>query len=531
MIVPDGIYTYQLSSTSLADSSPSAPLIGDIRVNSTLPKAEITYPVSGQFIGNSLLNIQGSASDTDFTSYKVEYSFGTAPETWTLITSSTTQVNNSTLATWDPSNLTGIYYTIRLSVTDNAANTATASVEVKLLNIYNVTVSNPYFSPNGDGSKDTTTLTASLTYLSNWTVDIKNSVGTVVKTLTGTGTSISATWDGKDSSGVIQPEGTYSYTITATEPSSGTVATKNSASNITIDLIPPIAGIISPVANQDVYENVTITGTASDANKEYHYLYYGAGTNPTTYTQFASGYLNVTNGTLGMWSTHTLTNGIYTLKLLVIDNAGNKTETTIPVNVNNASVSNLTASVNFNPVSNQSSAISYTLAEGGLITIRVGTYASYFRTLIQNAKRPAGENTDYWDGRNDLGELVPSGNYLIAIYTTTDPDPMPATAPRITDPLSTPARFDPTTDVGATISYSLSKSASVTIGIYDFSDNLIRNVVSNVSQLQGSNSVIWDGKNNSDKHVHPGAYRYKITATDSDNVTGPEVTGIVQVYY
>jgi flagellar hook assembly protein FlgD len=479
-----------------------------------------------------LLNIQGSASDTDFTSYKVEYSFGTAPETWTLITSSSTQVNNNTLATWNPSNLTGTYYTLRLSVTDNAGNTATASVEVKLLNIYSISVSNPYFSPNGDGSKDTTTLTASLTYSSNWTVDIKNSGGTVVRTFTGTGTSISVTWDGKDSSGVIQPEGTYSYTITATEPSSGTVATENSASNITIDLIPPIAGIISPVANQDVYENVTITGTASDAvAKEGHYLYYGVGTNPSSYTLFDNGTANITNGTLGTWYTHSLTNGVYTLKLLVMDKAGNSTETTVPVTVLNADVSNVTASVNFNPSSNQSSAISYTLANGGFITIRIGTYATYFRTLISNAKRPAGDNVDYWDGRNDLGELMPAGNYVIAIYSTTDPNPMPATAPRITDPLSTPTRFDPTTDNGATISYTLSKPASVTVDIYDFSNNLIKNVVTNVSQLQGSNSVIWDGKNDSGNFAYPDVYRYKITATDSNSVTGPEVTGVVQVYY
>ncbi len=531
VIVPDGIYTYQLSSTRLSDNSQSAPLIGDVKVDSALPKAEITYPVNGQFIiGNSPLNIQGTATDTDFYYYRVEYAFGTAPTTWTYIADAQTPVNAGTLATWDTSNLTETYYTIRLSVADNAGNTATASVEVKFLNIYSISASDPYFSPNGDNSKDATTVTASITYPSNWAVDIKNSDGTVVKTFTGTGTSISVTWDGKDSSGVVQPEGVYSYTITATEPNSGTVATK--ISNITIDLTPPLAHITSPVASQEVYENVTIIGTAADAiAKDYHYLYYGAGTNPESYTLFASDTVDITAGILGTWNTHTLTNGIYTLKLFVMDKAGNSIETTVPVTVNNASVSDLTASVNFNPSLNQSSAINYTLARGGLITIRIGTYSSYFRTLISNAKRPAGENTDYWDGRNDLGELVPPGNYLIAIYTTTDIDPMPATAPRINDPLATPARFDPTTDVGATISYSLSKSASVTVGIYDFSDNLIRNVVINVSQLQGSNSVIWDGKNNSGNYSYPGAYRYKITATDSDSVTGPEITGIVQVYY
>jgi parallel beta-helix repeat protein len=531
IIVSDGTYTYQLSSINLSNNSQSAPFIGDVVVGEGLPKAEITYPVDGQFIGNASLDIQGTATDSDFKDYKVEYSLGTAPETWTLIKSSTTPVDTDTLATWDPSNLTGTYYTIRLTVNDIAGNIATDSVEVKLLNIYSIAVSNPYFSPNEDGSKDTTTITASITYPSDWTVDIKNSSGTIIRTFTGTGDSISVTWDGKDTSGIIQPEGEYSCTITATEPSSSAVAIKDSPSNITIDLTPPVAEITSPVADEEVYETVTITGTAYDDNKQSHYLYYGAGTNPTTYTAFTSATSNVTNGTLGTWDTHDLENGVYTLKLEVMDRAGNSTETTVPVNVNNAKISDFTVSASFDPSSNQSSAISYTLSRGALVTIRIGTYSSFFRTLIQDAKRPAGENIDYWDGRDDNGDIVPEGTYIVAIYITTDPDPMPATAPRITEPLATPARFDPTTDAGATISYNLSKDAKVTVGIYDFNDNLIRNLVTNILQSQGSNSVIWDGKNESGNYVYPGAYRFKISATDSEGVTGPEITGIAQVYY
>ncbi|MBI5196648.1 MAG: right-handed parallel beta-helix repeat-containing protein, partial [Nitrospirae bacterium] len=533
VIVSDGTYTYQLSSTSIGDSSQSAPFIGDVVVKEGLPKAEITFPVNGQFItGTTALNIQGMATDTDFNNYKVEYGFGTSPTTWTLIINSANPVDPAgTLAIWDTSNLSGTYYTIRLSVTDSAGNTATASVEVKLFNIYTTWISNPYFSPNEDGSKDTTTIGALMNYSSNWTVDIKNSGGTVIRTLAGIGTSISAIWDGKDTAGVVQPEGEYSYTITAIEITSGTTTTKESASNITIDLTPPIAQITYPIADQEVYETVTITGTASDANNEYHNLYYGTGTNPSSYTLIASFTVNVTNGILWPWNTHTLTNGIYILKLLVMDKAGNNVAVLIPVTVNNADVSNFAASVSFNPSSNQSSAIGYTLARGGSVTIRVGTYAASFRTLIENVKRPAGENTDYWDGRNSLGDLLPAGSYLITINSATDPEPMPVTAPRIKDPLSTPTRFDPTTTTGTTISYNISKDSMVTVSIYDYDNNLIRNVATNISQLQGNNFVIWDGKNNNGNYVYPGAYIFKLIAADSDGVIGPEIAGAAQVYY
>jgi len=544
VIVPDGTYTYQLSSTSINGGSQSAPFIGDIVIGQGLPKAEITYPVDGQFIGNTLLDILGTAKDdSDFDYYDVEYGLGTAPTSWTPIQvqGSTTPVDAGILATWDPSNLTEAYYSIRLSVNDTARNTATDSVEIRLLNINNISVSNPYFSPDGDGSKDTTTITASITYSSDWAVDIKNSGSTVVRTLTGTGDSISATWDGKDTYGVVQPEGTYTFTITATEPGSGVVATMDSTTDIILDLTQPVAQISLPAANQEVYETVTITGTASDAvTKDYHRLYYGAGTNPSSYTLMNPGAVNpgdnITNGTLGTWCTHgvvcsTIPNGIYTLKLSVVDKAGNSAETTVPVTVSNATVSNFTTSASFEPSSNQPSTISYTLAKGGFITIKIGDYTGFFRVLIENAKRPAGQNIDYWDGRDDDGDLVETGRYKIAIWTATDPDPMPVTAPRITDPLATPVRFDPTTDTGATISYNLDKDATVTVSIYDWNDNLIKNVVTDDSQPQGTNSVVWDGKNESGNYVYPGAYRFKIVATDSDGVTGPEVTGVTQVYY
>jgi parallel beta-helix repeat protein len=257
-VVPTGTHTYQLSSTSLIDSAQSAPLMGDVIVNNVLPNAEITYPLDNQFINNILLNIQGTASDTDFNNYIVEYGAGTEPAAWTLITSSTTPVTAGTLATWNPSSLTDPYYKIRLTANDNALHTATTSVGIKLLNIYSLNVSNSSFSPNGDGIKDTTTITASITYPSNWALDIKNAGGTTVKTFIGTGNSISVIWNGTNTSGVIQPEGDYSLIITATEPTSGTIAAVTG--NVIIDLP------ASPIAITESATNVAADSATLNAS-------------------------------------------------------------------------------------------------------------------------------------------------------------------------------------------------------------------------------------------------------------------------
>ena len=135
VIVSDGVYTYQLSSTRTGDGFQAAPLIGDVNVNQELPVAEITFPLDGQLIQSSSIDIQGTASDSNFDNYNLEYGEGIAPETWYPINNSTTPVSNGTLGTFDLSGLSGAYYTIRLSVNDNddPINTATASIEFKLL--------------------------------------------------------------------------------------------------------------------------------------------------------------------------------------------------------------------------------------------------------------------------------------------------------------------------------------------------------------------------------------------------------------
>lgn len=281
VIVPDGTYTYQLSSTSVSTGSQSAPFIGDVVVGQALPKAEITFPVNGQFVGNStLLNIMGTATDSDFKEYRLVSGVGTAPASWGLITNSTTPVNASTLGIWNLSGFTETFYTIRLSTTDTAGNTATDSVGVKVLSITNLLSYPQKFSPDGDGVFDTTKITADITYISNWTIDIKNQAGSLVKSFTGSGTSISAIWDGKDTSGSILPIGDYSFTITATEPGSGTTAT---ATGSVIIIFPPTGKTEQPTINiNSATLNATINPRGSDTTV---YFYVGLYNFPTTPTQ------------------------------------------------------------------------------------------------------------------------------------------------------------------------------------------------------------------------------------------------------
>ena len=74
-----------------------------------------------------------------------------------------------------------------------------------------VGASNATFSPNSSpGVQDTTTFSSTFTDAStvSWTLTIKNSSSTTVRTFTGTG-NVSKIWDGKNSSNAVVPDGSY----------------------------------------------------------------------------------------------------------------------------------------------------------------------------------------------------------------------------------------------------------------------------------------------------------------------------------
>jgi membrane carboxypeptidase/penicillin-binding protein PbpC len=71
--------------------------------------AHITSPLLFAKV-NGMVQIRGSASGADFTSYRLEFGQGLNPQTWTQIgTDSTTPVNEDMLGSWDTSGLRGLY--------------------------------------------------------------------------------------------------------------------------------------------------------------------------------------------------------------------------------------------------------------------------------------------------------------------------------------------------------------------------------------------------------------------------------------
>jgi subtilase family serine protease/Tol biopolymer transport system component/flagellar hook assembly protein FlgD/fibronectin type 3 domain-containing protein len=94
---------------------------------------------------------------------------------------------------------------------DEGNNTVRRPVVVQDADVY---LTETYFSPNGDGVKDTTTL--AWRGAERLKVVVSNRLGQAVRTLVGDGAeSSAATWDGRDEHGVVALDGHYTLTLTA----------------------------------------------------------------------------------------------------------------------------------------------------------------------------------------------------------------------------------------------------------------------------------------------------------------------------
>ena len=71
----------------------------------------------------------------------------------------------------------------------------------------------------------------------------------------------------------------------------------------------------------------------------------------------------------------------------------------------------------------------------------------------------------------------------------------------------------------ATISFSISTPASVTITILSGSGSPVRTLLASVSKSSGTVSAVWDRKNSAGQRVKSGAYSARVDATDSSGQT------------
>jgi subtilase family serine protease/fibronectin type 3 domain-containing protein len=233
----------------------------------------------------SVLTLKGTAADKNYEGYKLEYADINNPGIWNLIAPpSEVPVVDDVFTTWAPPN-EGTFYS-RLTVWDKAGNTATTKKRVGWglsSSISNLYKSLENFSPNGDGVKDTVELHFQVLEPVHLEFFVHDDTGGLVRTVRrdyAQSTADSISWDGKDESGKVVPDGKYSIKIFDYE------------FFVEVDSAFPDTGVgVGPIV-RDIKEQpsmrftVTIGGHATDKNLKKWSISSGDGDNPQEWGEF-----------------------------------------------------------------------------------------------------------------------------------------------------------------------------------------------------------------------------------------------------
>ncbi len=125
----DGSYTYRLDAVETATSTPSAPLLGRVTLDRTIPIADIATPGEGNEV-SAPITVGGTAAGTGFTGYLLQYGSGEFPPTLTTSDQGSVAVTAGTLGLWSAV-LTEPVYTVRLTVNASGGKSAVQSLTVR----------------------------------------------------------------------------------------------------------------------------------------------------------------------------------------------------------------------------------------------------------------------------------------------------------------------------------------------------------------------------------------------------------------
>ncbi len=170
-------------------------------------------------------------------------------------------------------------YQVKIYSTDNGGNywekiITNITVDTKATPV-KVNASAEYFSPNGDNVKDSITLSYEIPVsegLLNWTMDILNSKGDVVKSYNGTGMPKPITWNGKDESNNLCPEDSYKAVLKAVYANGNNPSNESKAFILDNTLPNATVSISSDVFSPDgngIQDELIILQNTSKENEEW----------------------------------------------------------------------------------------------------------------------------------------------------------------------------------------------------------------------------------------------------------------------
>ena len=552
-VAPDGTYYFTLTASDDNNNTAKTERYAVV-VDNTPPVITVTPP-SGQ---NALIFSPDGDGNKD--TFLIKQS-GSVEDKWTAtVTDSANKVVRTADTVkaapadfaWDGKNNSGEFipdgiYTYKIAATDRAGNSASQSVPNIIVDTIKpsvgISISTNAFSPNGDGVKDTITLSPAIpiqTGLQEWKIDIQNAKGTTVHTITA-GRIAAITFDGKDKNGKVLPEGDYKAVLSARYVNG--YAPSETSPVFILNVTAPKATVTASTAifspdGDGKLDTVTFTQQMSAGDTWTAEIYALDGAGNMSGKPVRSFAITKDNAASFAWdgrnnSGALLADGKYAYRLVGENDAGN-TGYSEPVSVElNTEKADVILSANMSAFSPNKDGVQDTIvftpnmkSSTAVASYAFGIYdksGTSVKTLSGNGTPPA---SIPWDGIADTGDakgqLCPDGTYSAVIDVTLANG---QTAKSTVSGITLDTEY-PEVEVSAPYlvfsTDSTAKRPNLPVAQKASAENLWTGSITAAGNREVRNftwegqaaDFVWDGTDASGNKVPDGTYRYTIFAQD-----------------
>jgi hypothetical protein len=331
----DGTHTVQVRATDASGNyGLSAPL--QVVVDNTAPTVRITSPKANSILSGKV-GFYGTADDPSLRFFEIRYGSGSSPSQFRAVSPpGSAPVREGLLAEVDTSLLPDGAGEFRLVAEDLAGNSATFSLQVRLDNTPPSIAVKPL--AGGEVLRGDVPITA----------EASDASGVAQVQFILDGSTIS--------SSTLPPYRTTLKTQTLSDgPHTLKVRAVDTAGNSAEALVPFVVDNTPPVVSLSLPSTlvagvISISGKVVDANPGSYRVEYGKGKTPITWNLIASGE-GAPSGEIARWNASALADGIYQVRLVVEDKAGNVSEAVGQISLDNTAPSVLIRRSPTEPVS------------------------------------------------------------------------------------------------------------------------------------------------------------------------------------
>lgn len=335
-------------------------------------------------------------------------------------------------------------------------------------------------------------------------------------------------WDGKDITGKLVPDGNYRFLVEARNSTGGLIGqaekTVLAARTPGISLVNDAPDPFNPLNGDQAAINYTLS---SDAIVTVTILKGSTPVRTVVASEFKSAGANS-----AVWDGKDINNVIagdatYTYQIdavnpLVPTFKSTYRSTTV-LEKEAPQVTDFTVTPDPFKITSATMTVRYTLSENATVTARIyDSTGNVVQTLLNGAAKNAGYNSLTWDGKDSGGNYITEGIYSVVInavdnYGKSSGNQSRSFAagyqPIISNADISPNPYNPTdlANNTATISFEIYREDLVTVEILSGSVP-VRTIIASQTAAAGVKTVTWDGKDDAGNLVVDGTYYFQITA-------------------